>query len=336
MLQKIFIRRWFTIIAAFIVLQFPFTVLAQVEISSKNKGADKFLRAQIVDEEASPKNDVGNYWRLGKWRLSELLYLEADYWCSINRSYDFWPVLRKCSGDFVVRVDKEKFSENHEKEIHDLEKKLKRDLDGGPPLSIGAVWKIKIAQDEYWNRVNRLDQVDWKVPIKDYRSTSEFFDAVKNDGHLLIIDDQSYEVENFSEIAGRGIDLVVSESNNHIKEERREILFGAAFAALGLIFLLFLFVKLVRLARSRFYQAKEKVQQLKEAAADQLDKLQAANQRRKVRSVVVDETIREMTRTALSATDDKSKEILIAELRKAIESGNHELANALELALKKA
>ena len=51
---------------------------------------------------------------------------------------------------------------------------------------------------------------------------------------------------------------------------------------------------------------------------------------------MVDETIREMTRTALNATDDKNKEILIAELRKAIESGNHELANALELALKKA
>lgn len=50
---------------------------------------------------------------------------------------------------------------------------------------------------------------------------------------------------------------------------------------------------------------------------------------------MMDETIREMTRTALNNTDDRSKEVLIGELRKAIESGNHELANALELALKK-
>ena len=43
-----------------------------------------------------------------------------------------------------------------------------------------------------------------------------------------------------------------------------------------------------------------------------------------------------MTRTALSGSDNQSKEVLIAELRKAIESGNHELANTLEIALKTA
>lgn len=196
--------------------------------------------------------------------------------------------------------------------------------------------ELKILQDIHLTELNNYERSGWGLSVKYNGGLSEIFEKVRGGEYLLNIDGTSYEIEKFQELTQNGIELAINELNDEIKNRRREIVFSIAIAILGFLVSLFVFVKLVLFLRKRFSQAKEKAQHLKDAAADQIDKFQAANQRRKVRSVVVDETIREMTRTALSATDDKSKEILIAELRKAIESGNHELANALEIALKKA
>lgn len=339
MLQKISIRQWLFIITALIVLQFSSTVLAQVELSSRKLEADgNYFRSHVVSEDAYPIYSTN--WIIGRWQLNDLLNLEAGYECEINHTYEFWPSIGKCYGNFIVLVDKEKFTEQHKKKLGDLEDQFRRELDKNPfqgfLLSTKNQIEISNAQDSYLSQFESLQKSGWRLPVKNFSGTSDIFKNIKDDEHFLVIEGRIYEIERFSEIAENGIKLVISGSNNYVKEQKRQIVFVLAIWVFGLAAAWFFVVKLVKFLRGSISQAKLKAQQLKDTAEEQLDKLQAANQRRKVRSVMVDETIREMTRTALNATDDKNKEILIAELRKAIESGNHELANALELALKKA
>src|SRR5690606_34394313 len=42
-----------------------------------------------------------NYWRLGRWSLPSVYDVEARYGCSVEKAYDFWPVMGECSGDVV-------------------------------------------------------------------------------------------------------------------------------------------------------------------------------------------------------------------------------------------
>lgn len=335
-------RRYFLIIATLFAMQFSTSVQAQVEISINNKNVvDKFFRLQPVNQTEYPIKGFGNYWKFGRWQLDEMHYLESGYGCFLDISYGFWPTPGKCFGSFDVYIDKLKFKEKQDKELSDLAAKhQKLNLESNRfqrLLQVNEnIFELKTLQDIHSAQLNNFERSGWDLSVKYKGDLSEIFEKVRGGGYLLSIDGKSCEIEKFQELTQNGIKLAVDELNDEVKNRRREIVFTIAIAVLGVLVSLFVFVKLVLFLRKRFSQAKEKAQQLKDAAADQIDKLQAANQRRKVRSVVVDETIREMTRTALSATDDKSKEILIAELRKAIESGNHELANALEIALKKA
>ena len=159
---------------------------------------------------------------------------------------------------------------------------------------------------------------------------------MKDNDHVLMVDGAAYVLQGFEEVVSKNINVAISSVEGRIETDRRETMQFVSLIVFALLLGIFLFIKIVRFTRSRLSLAKEKAQQLRGLAAEQVNRVQAAHQRRKVRSVMMDETIREMTRTAVGASDTKSKEILIAELRKAIENGNHELASALESALKKA
>lgn len=338
----LFMRRFILIIATLVAMQFSTSAQAQIEISINNRSVvDKFVRLQSTNQAEYPLKGFGNYWKFGRWQLDEMHYLESGYGCSTSISYGFWPIPGECFGSFDIYIDKLKFKEKQNKELSDLtakHQKLNSEENRFQRLLQvnGKIMELKILQDIHLTELNNYERSGWGLSVKYNGGLSEIFEKVRGGEYLLNIDGTSYEIEKFQELTQNGIELAINELNDEIKNRRREIVFSIAIAILGFLVSLFVFVKLVLFLRKRFSQAKEKAQHLKDAAADQIDKFQAANQRRKVRSVVVDETIREMTRTALSATDDKSKEILIAELRKAIESGNHELANALEIALKKA
>lgn len=159
MLQKISIRRWLFIITALIVLQFSSTVLAQVELSSRKLEADgNYFRSHIVSEDAYPLYSTN--WIIGRWQLNDLLNLEAGYECKINHTYEFWPSIGKCYGNFIVLVDKEKFTEQHKKKLGDLEDQFRRELDENPfqgfLLSTKNQIEISNAQDSYLSQFKSL------------------------------------------------------------------------------------------------------------------------------------------------------------------------------------
>lgn len=318
-------KRKIYIVISFIFLQIPLTTQAKFEISSQpSEQVKEFTTLHNIDKSAYSANSINNYWKFGKWKLSDILYLEASYGCSINTIYIFWPALNKCSGALEIYVDELELIKKQREEIENLLAQQEK----SKSITNTYIHTIQLnsMREDHLDELSRLKKIDWRIP--NYLSTDQEFENIRSDKYILSIDGENYKLEDFPNISRNGIDLTLNGTNNTIKKERLEIITGVVASFAAFIVGIFLFIKLFRYTRNRLYQAKE-------AASNQLNKLQAANQRRKVRSVMMDETIREMTRTALNNTDDRSKEVLIVELRKAIESGNHELANALELALKK-
>lgn len=92
--------------------------------------------------------------------MNDLLNLEAGYECKINHTYEFWPSIGKCYGNFIVLVDKEKFTEQHKKKLGDLEDQFQRELDENPfqgfLLSTKNQIEISNAQDSYLSQFKSL------------------------------------------------------------------------------------------------------------------------------------------------------------------------------------
>ena len=251
------------------------------------------------------------------------------------------PYVSKCFGEFGVLVSEERVRARHKTYIDRLSASLDR---GVAKLNehnrIREAYDAALAMDSLVRiqreELQRHVDAGWRVDSGGVYRGSVDFDNVRDKGHLLMVNEVGYELQGFKTLVENNIATVERTVTEQIEQERGKVLTRTALAALGLAVGAFMLFWLLRFVRKYLGHAKEKARQLKDAASGKVDKLQAANQRRKVRSVMMDETIREMTRTALSGADKQSKEVLIAELRKAIESGNHELANALETALKKA
>lgn len=301
----------------------------------------KFNVAPVLSEFADERNSALGTWSLGRWKLDENHDIEARYFCISGYRYGVYPYMANCFGDLQVLVSQERLLATHKRHREILAATQAREMARLDPLlqivyeqrnaaAMNSLLQMQIQE------ANDYSDAGWRVWREGAISAVEVFTNVREKGHLLMVNDRGFDLQGFKGIVEKNIVIAERAGMKQIEEERRQVLTMSALVALGLAVGTFLLFWLVRFVRSHLAQAKEKARQLKDAAAGQVDKLQAAHQRHKVRSVMMDETIREMTRTALSGADAKSKEVLIGELRKAIESGNHELANALELALKKA
>lgn len=316
---------------------------AEDELSSKSRSEARNVKvAPSVSEASSSLDRPGsdNYWILGRWSLSGYYDVEAKYGCSIEKVNGFWPVMGECRGDLDLMVNRERFIQTYDEAQANLEAQEAKERKRTDPLQWYArsIEYSRLKGDLLDRRLqaqSMLIREGWKVPAFMQRSAHPDFAAIQRGSHVLTFGGEFFEPQDFGRIAEKGIDEVQHAVHASIAKDRRDIVIGVSLSALGLVLAAYLSMLLYRFARKRFVLAKEKAKQLKDVAADQVDKLQAAHQRRKVRAVVMDETIREMTRSAVGEADARSKELLVAELRKAIESGNHELANALELALKK-
>lgn len=317
----------------------PLVSTAKVAISSQpREAAGRIQVAPLVSGVAKAETALGTYWELGRWQLDSRLDIVLLHGCSTDDVYGFWETINGCSGNIEVRFNKARVYKSQEEELDTLranfDKLSERANDEQRSIYFTKYHATQLAlRLQHAQVINAIDDLGGRMLVKDYRDTSGFFAAMKDEGHLVTIDGTAYELQGFNEVVDKNIAVSMNGVEQWVKKSRREIVLAVAGVAFGLALAIFLLIWIVRWVRRKSAHAKEKVQQLKDAAVGQVDKLQAAHQRHKVRSVMMDETIREMTRTALSGADAKSKEVLIGELRKAIESGNHELANALELAL---
>jgi hypothetical protein len=312
--------------------QLSFLVFAQsgqIELTSKSRGDVKNVEVVPVAADGS-----------ARWSPAGGVYdVVVGYGCSEDIAFDFWPILGKCSGHLFLKMDKDRLIKSYDNKIAQLkaeEDAARKKLGPFGGLSVGSEFASKTTDlllDRY-KLESYLIRNNWHVPAHILQDNYDF-SALQRGSHVLGVDGAFFDLQGFGPVSERVIAEGLNAERERVGRERQQIVGRAFFTVLALVLGGCATILLFRFARKRLALAKEKAKQFKDVAADQVDKLQAAHQRRKVRAVVMDETIREMTRAAVGGADARSKELLVAELRKAIESGNHELANALELALKK-
>lgn len=279
------------------------------------------ITAPFVGVPESSYNYLPNSIDFGKWMITDELNIQAKYTCWIKDQYGFWPEL-DCEGKFSIYYDRDRILARQDAEIKALKENDKE-----------FFLKFLLIKKKHIQEIDYLDQnVGKQVGVSQSIST---FDDVINKGHYVSIDGVNYLLEDLKSHSESAMAAVVTSANARVDQKRKEIITISVSAVFGLAILIYVIRKLAVHLRRHLKKVREKAQKLKDSTFVKIDELQAAHQRRKVRAVMMDETIREMTRTSLNEADSKSKEVLLAELRKAIENGNHELANALESALKK-
>ncbi|MFC7461048.1 hypothetical protein ACFQU0_11510 [Hydrogenophaga defluvii] len=280
------------------------------------------------------------------WRVGPTIDIVATHSCSVRYSHlfegVFWPRGTDCDRSLFATFNKVRYLDAIEEAMRSRGERMNREMWSNP-------YYLKVVAEDAgpWSdvaaKVLKFEKSNWKLDNASGVSAESLFDsALKGDALKLNFANgaQHIELAKFNEL----LSFALTENAKHAEEryvaDKRKaqialILYGSIFA-LGLL-ILYAIWRFVRRNYARANaMAREKAEVVASAATGAVNKLHQANELRKVRSAIMDETVREMTRQSLSSASPESKEVLVAELRKAIESGNHELANALELALKRA
>lgn len=307
--------------------------IVSVEPGNKIKAITAPFVGVLESGHFSPKNST----EFGIWKINDELNIKAEYSCWLERQYGFWPEL-DCQGKFSIYYDRDGVLA---RKAAYREIILARQAAERKAQKEKGEWRVAelLLMKEHFDEIQNFDHnddVNQKLSESLVVSQSKAtFENVINKGHYVSIDGVNYLLENLKSHSASEMADVVTFANGILEQERKKVITISVLTVLGLAILTYVIHKLVVYLRRHLKKVRERTQKLKDSTFVKVDELRAAHQRRKVRAVMMDETIREMTRTSLNETDSKSKEVLLAELRKAIENGNHELANALESALKK-
>lgn len=303
--------------------------MEEMRISSQHPQSGKEVNTLSLmsrkDAHAYINNDAEARIEYGQWRIDDVNNVKANYICSIDRGLFRWPSIGWCRGFVSLSADYDALREYSRKEMMDLRESIAAERDINPFLSeITGGMSIESLEASQKLRETRLILRGLNAS-EDSRIL--FRDIYEGDRYL-VVDDSAFVLENFDDLTNEAIEMVEHEGKIYVKNEKIKIL---VFVLLGVI----VFGVLFRLRGEVFGICLSGIKTAKNNIFMLIKKLLEINRRQRVRAVLMDEGVRVVARSVLNSADDGRKELLISELRKAIESGNHDLANALEFALKK-
>lgn len=154
---------------------------------------------------------------------------------------------------------------------------------------------------------------------------ADFLVAILNQSRPIIeFNGLQYELEGLAEYVKADYNASLKRENDEVFNERLEVV-GPVLGGLLFICIVYLII------RAAIRKAPDVARCVTSGVQKTIDE---AN-KRKVRSVVVDEAIRQTTRTAIASASESEKAVLRNQIKHALDSGNHDTAKALMGVLQK-
>lgn len=225
----------------------------------------------------------------GLWKIEGPWQVEGHYYCPIEKVYGFWPVSATCKG-FLSLYD-------------------------GTLSHNDAIISTSV----------RPDDMGLRVGGKVVKSGEVFNLLQERNTEIVELESQRYQLQGLFERAKAGYSKAITGARQELFKARIVsivIALAAIVASIGAAFIIrWLYRKIAKTPEvlKRFYF------ESKNAAKRVL----VMSERNKVRRVVMDEVIREATRSALNCASEDEKSALRSQIKQAIDDGNHEVAKSL-------
>lgn len=230
-----------------------------------------------------------------KWPINDAWQIEVRHICRQVLLFEFWPLSPACEGY----------------------------LDRNPNDVAAARLPIEALAYRLQARSSSRDP---RLRVAgELGSPEELFKLLlAQESPVISVDGKLYELEGFRERHAAVAEADLQAARSEAWAKRGEIV------GMGLGFLAFLAVAIYLLRHARVAASKVGAG-VKLGVAASL----AEAERRKVRNVVIDEAIRQTTRSAIAGASEEEKAALRGQIKQALDSGNHELALSLTSVLQK-
>lgn len=255
------------------------------------------------------------------WSIDDVKEFAAHYVCYPERVAGIWPVAVDCRGYLKVMVNRDKLKARQDKEVKELDKKLEEQKNKNAENDFRSVfWAGSLRSDLLGRHAQEYGNLEGEVVVDDSFGD---FEKIISEGRVVDYGGRAYRLNGFGEASEKAKKVQLAVFQRKFFDDSLQVFYDAVIVFPFLAAFGFLII----FAYKKYGVAIAYVQGGFKAISGKME-------RRAVRSKVMDETIREMTRQALSEADEKSKRVLQDELVKAVENGNHELASALAQAIK--